>query len=198
MPPPNPDGPNADGSDPISRISRGDRTAVTPLLERYLPALTAWIGRRASPSVRSRETPEDLAQSVCRDLLERLADGRYEFRDEPSFRSWLYRAALLKVLNRHRHWNTAGRDAGHGDGVEFAPADTATPSAHLVALEELDALERSFSQLPERYREVIALSYVERLPHGEIAARLGITPGNSRVLLSRALAALARLGAELD
>ena len=72
-----------------------------------------------------------------------------------------------------------------------------TPSQDAVANEELELLEQSFARLPERYREVVGLAYVDRKSHAEIADELGISVGNSRVLLARALAALARLGVDL-
>lgn len=185
-----------DATDAISRASRGDPEAVEELLGRYLPDLEAYIGRRASARVRMRESVSDLAQSVCRELLERLADGRFRYRGEPQFRQWLYRAALLKVLGRHRFWGGAGRD-GEGALPEFA-ATADTPSQHAIAHEELARLESSFSRLPERYQEVIGLAYVDRQTHAEIAAELEITESHSRVLLARALAALGRLGVDLN
>jgi DNA-directed RNA polymerase specialized sigma24 family protein len=46
--------------------------------------------------------------------------------------------------------------------------------------------------LPEHYREVIALARIAELPHREIAAQLGKTEEATRILLYRALAALAK------
>jgi len=184
-----------DISDPISRASQGDRAAIEPLLERYLPAIEAYLGRQASARVRAKESPTDLAQSVCRELLERVAEGRFQFQDEPSFRKWLYRAALLKVLNKHRYWGAEGRaDQAPYEDTLTPGTGAGTPSEQLMAEEQLAALEQAFKRLPDHYFQIISLSYVERLPHAEIAQRMQITEGNSRVLLARALAALARLG----
>lgn len=187
--------------DALTRASEGDPAAVDELLAHYLPDVEAFIARRASARVRERESVSDLAQSVCRELLERLADGRFRFQGEARFRQWLYRAALLKVLNRHRYWGVAPR-AGQGElapepHAPVAAGAAGTPSEHAMAGEELERLAAGFAHLPDRYREVIALAHVDRLTHAEIAERLGITAGNSRVLLARALAALARLGVDL-
>ena len=57
-----------------------------------------------------------------------------------------------------------------------------------VYLEQLhDALLAALERLPERQRRIVWLRYFENLPGEEIARQLGITPGNVRVLLSRAL-----------
>ena len=51
----------------------------------------------------------------------------------------------------------------------------------------------AFAQLPEDYREVITLSRVVGLSHGQIASQLGKSEGAVRVLLHRALARLSGL-----
>ncbi len=185
-------------SDALKRVSRGDRGAVEELLGRYFPDLRDYLQRRASPRVRARESASDLAQSVCRELLEQVADGRLEFRGEERFRQWMYRAAILKVLNRHRYW-LADQRLPEGEEPafsDFGASPGGTPSEHAMAFEELERFERAFGRLPERYHEVISLAYIDRCSHKEIAKALDISEGNSRVLLARALSALARLGVE--
>jgi len=62
------------------------------------------------------------------------------------------------------------------------PAGEAVPD-RLAAAEYLD-------RLPTVHREVLQLRLYEKLDHDEIATRLGISPGNARVRLSRALKAV--------
>jgi RNA polymerase sigma factor (sigma-70 family) len=151
--------------------------------------------------VRAKESASDLAQSVCREVLENLKSGRLIYRTEPEFKQWLYRAAVMKMMNRKRFYTAERRDAG-AEGVALdasnalepaARSDVATPSHAAALREELAQFETAFAKLPENYREVIALHHVEQLSHAEIAARLGVSEANSRMLLSRALAKLARL-----
>ena len=187
----------------VEGASRGDRPAVEALLGRFLPDLQAYVRRHAGGPVAARESSADLVQSICRELLERLEDRRFEYRGEAEFRKWLYSAALMKISNRARYWRAEQRDAGRdrapaadssgsGSGERFETRTT--PSRHAELAEELDRLRGALERLPDRYREVISLSQVDGLSHAEIAARLGISESNSRVLLSRALARLATLG----
>lgn len=187
----------------VAAASQGDAAAIEALLERYLPDLESYLARRAGRRVLRREAPEDLAQSVCREALERLRHGRFEFRGEPAFREWLYRAALMKLMNRNRHWNAERRaveleaalplvpgEASEAPGLD--PAVSATPSRAAEWQEELERFELAYVELPERQREVLRLFHVEGLSHADIAGQLAISEANSRMLLSRALARIGR------
>lgn len=185
----------------VEGVTRGDRGAVDALLARFLPDLQAYVRRHAGGPVAARESSADLVQSVCRELLERLEDRRFQYRGEAEFRKWMYGAALMKISNRARFWRAEKRDAGRerppaADSTsppEPFEAET-TPSVHAQLNEELDRLRGALEQLPERHREILTLAQVDGLSHAAIAERLGITESHSRVLLSRALARLATLG----
>jgi len=183
----------------VSKASRGDAAAVESLLARYLPDLVVYVDRHAARLVRERELKQDLAQSVCREVLEKLRDGRLAFRGEPEFRQWLYRAAVLKLADRARFWGAERRDAGREQPLPSAsgagaPGPATTPSQIAIHHEELARFEAAVASLPERSREVLALRLVEGLSHREMAERLGTSEANSRMLLSRALAQLAQRG----
>ena len=100
--------------------------------------------------------------------------------DDPA--AWVRRAVITRSRSR---WRRLGREvraltrlAGRGQQTEeTALVDPAFWSA--------------VSALPSRQREVVALYYVDDLPVGEIAARLGCAEGTVKVHLSRARAALA-------
>lgn len=184
----------------VDRASQGEARAVDELLERYLPDLERYVARHASPLVRAQESAGDVALSVCREVLEALRGGRFEYRGEAPFRQWLYRAAVMKLATRHRHWRALRRDPERGaapapDSHASAARDERTPSLDAIANEELARFQAAFAQLPERHQQVILLHHVEALGHAEIGARLGISEANSRMLLSRALGRLARLAA---
>jgi len=63
----------------FTAASQGDAGAVEELLVRYLPELEVYCARHAGELVRAREAAADLAQSTCREVLERLADGRFRY-----------------------------------------------------------------------------------------------------------------------
>lgn len=184
----------------VEGASRGDAAAVDELFAAFLPGLEHHVRRRLSARVAGKESASDLVQSVCRECLERLADGRFEYRGEGPFREWLYRAATMKIMNRHRHW-VAGKRAGSVAPEEDEVPDgaaSATPSGDAERREELDRLERALVRLPDNYREILDLVHAQGLSHREAGERLGITEAHSRVLFSRALARLCRLAGPGD
>jgi RNA polymerase sigma-70 factor (ECF subfamily) len=172
----------------------GDDAAVEELLARYLPDLERYVAHNAGGFVLAHESRSDLVQSVCREVIVRLRDGRFSYRGEARFRQWLYRAAVMKMMNRHRFYRAARRDAGQvtppADSPDV-PAPGATPSEEAGLREDLDRFARAFARLPDNYRTIIQLHHADGRPHAEIARELGITEAHSRVLLSRALAKLA-------
>lgn len=157
------------------------------MVERYLR-------RRAGGGVLAHESAADLAQSVCREALERLRRGDLEYRGEAQLRQWLFGAADLKVRNRRRYY---GADKRHGGDGEL-PEDTLcardpSPSSESVRSEDQRAFERALSELDERQREAIRLFHLEARGHAEVALALGVSEENSRVIVARALARLARI-----
>lgn len=185
----------------IEGASRRDPQAIEQLLQRYLPGLRAFIRLRSGPLVRARESADDLAQSVCREVLQHL--DRFQHGSEAGFKHWLYTTALRRIQNKHDYWKAAKRDAARdvpleggseGDGALLGCYGTfATPSRQAIAQEELARIEAAFDRLTEEDREVITLARVVGLSHREIAERTGRTPGAARVHLHRALVRLADL-----
>lgn len=170
---------------------------VEELLAAHLPGLRGFLRRRAPDLVLERESTEDLAQSVCRDVLEHLDDGRLELRGDAEFKQWLYEAALWKLRARTRHLRAQRRDPAReatapSPSAPGHPAVSETPS-RLVATEEgRRAVRSAIERLGGRDAQVLTLAVLEERPHREVAAALEVTEAHSRMILSRALARLAR------
>lgn len=194
---------DAQADDRLSRASRGEQAAIESLLAEQAPAIERYMLRHAGALLRERESASDLAQSVCREVLARLREGRIRFQGEAEFRQWLYRAAVLKLMSRRRYWQAERRDARRpapwslldpNDSGSTEPfVDPATPSADAALLEEVERFARALARLSRDDGEVITLYHLEGLSHEEIADRKRITPAHSRVLLARALARLGKL-----
>jgi len=168
------------------------------LLEEHLPGLRGFLRQHMGRQLLAHESSADLVQSVCREVLERLAAERIEYRGDAEFRQWLYNAAMFKIRNRLKYWGAARRDPR-----QEAPLD-ATQSAALfqslwtpsqaVSMEEgLARFQAALARLPAEQQQVIVLAKLEGLSHRAIGERLGVTESHSRVLLTRGLARLARL-----
>jgi RNA polymerase sigma-70 factor (ECF subfamily) len=105
-----------------------------------------------------------------------------------TFRVWLFRIARNVVANerrRDRRRPVSPLDAAGELSAPDAAADTA------VAREAISAAWQAVERLPEDRRRAIILRFVDEMSTAEIAAILGRSEGAVRVLLHRALRAVA-------
>lgn len=187
----------------VTRAIGRDRAAIEQLLAAHLPGLRGWLRLRMGASLRARETPEDLVQSVAREVLQDLST--FEWRGEAAFRHWLYVQAQRKLVDKARFVQAERRDPQRersladesGDGLGAAFVSLATPSGEIVGREELERIERVFAELPEDYREAIALQRLCGMDYPEIAARMQRSEGAARNLVHRGLSRFALRLAEL-
>jgi RNA polymerase sigma-70 factor (ECF subfamily) len=183
----------------IDAAGRGEVAALDELVAAAAPRLHAYLRLQMGAVLRAREGSMDLVQSVCREVLSDLRQG-FEYRGEAPFHAWLFKVALNKVRDRCRHHAALRRDARRAEALDEATvaayASLLTPSRVAIGREEVARLEEAFDGLPEDYREVITMARILRMPHEEIAARLGRSNGATRMLLGRALALLGERRAE--
>lgn len=174
----------------VDRLRAGDESAFVEVVRRYQPRLL----RLAQATVGSRA----VAEEVCQDTWLAVVRGVDRFEGRSSFKTWLFRV----MLNRARTSASREQRAGHSDSdaVERFDADGewAEPPApwsdrvddRIVAERFALRVHDLLPVLPEQQRQVVVLRDVEGLEPAEVAALLGITDGNQRVLLHRGRAKL--------
>ena len=159
----------------IRRFLDGDERAFRLLYRRHAPRLRMLVLRL----VRYQDADAD---DVLQDAWLAACRALRDFRGDARFDSWLSTIALRIARRR------MGRlfyDADSTDDMDLA-VDTGD-RAPLDA--SIDA-ERALRLLPDRSRIVFTLHHMEGFSHDEIARELGIAPGTSRAIVSRALAQL--------
>ena len=181
-----------DQPEPLPRIGA---PAVEQLLIAQLPALTVFLRHCASARLQAHEAIEDLAQSVCREVLQDQA--KLEFVCEEKFRSYLFLQAVRKVMDRGRFHQMARRDVRRVQSLPLATRSDAecgiysslvTGSQVASAREQLARVEQCLHLLPDAQREAILLSRVAGLSYAEIALQKGIAESSVRGLVARGLA----------
>ncbi len=150
-------------------------------------AAEAEICRRLGPRVRlyglkhlrSEAAAADLMQDVLVMVLEKLRAGNV--RDPEQVASFVLGTARQMVIDARRGVRRRGRIL-EAFPVDFAPADQEPP-------EPLDTkrLGRCLSALPERERTVLVLTFYDDRSAEAVAAELGLSAGNVRVIRHRAL-----------
>ncbi|MFY9341298.1 MAG: RNA polymerase sigma factor [Planctomycetota bacterium] len=184
----------------VTRAQGRDAAAIEALLVRHLPGLQGWLRLRMGALLRARETPEDLVQSVAREVLADLPG--FEWRGEAAFRHWLYVKAQRKLVDKARFVAAECRSPAHerpadaaSDGVLAGLTGGATPSRDVQSREEVARIERAFAELPADYQEAISLQRLCGMDYAEIAVRMQRSEGAARNLVHRGLSRLAlRLG----
>lgn len=98
--------------------------------------------------------------------------------------TWLYLITNSRIKNYYRD-HVISEDY---DEIAETLQDMGIDLDRGIYLEQLrEKLLHAISRLPERQQMIVKMRYFENRSGEEIAQRLGITPGNVRVLLSRAI-----------
>jgi len=178
-------------SDDLTALKAGDSDAWRVVLVRYGPSLLAYATRLLGDRASGEEITQDSLVNIYR-TIDRF-DGRC------SLKSWLYRAvhnrAIDEIRRRKRYvdvgdqgledyFNAAGRwrhDCPGWDGLAAKQLDDKRL---------LGKVREQMDCLPHAHREVLFLKEVEGLDSAEICAALEISPGNLRIRIHRARAAL--------
>ena len=166
------------GDTVVLRALAGDRAAEREVCGRLLPAVRAFAARRLRPS-----SVDDFSHDVLVLLVEALREGKIE---EPS-RVAAFALGICRNLARERARTDDRRRelmARHGLHEEDL---TVWESQLLVRREHL---EDCYSQLTERARRVIRLTFCGDEADGDIAHALSVTAANVRIIRHRSLAVL--------
>ena len=137
---------------------------------------------------------EDLTAQVFVRAVEQLDTER-----EPGqIAAWLYRVAQNATADYWRAFYRLPVIGADHVAPGWEPVDEgARPSAEPDDRASV-RVQGLLSRLPDQYRRVLELRFLERLTVAETADKMGITNGNARVLQYRALRRAALLGDPTD
>lgn len=163
----------------VRRAIAGQPAAFGQLHHRYAGLVRAELRRRG---VRSADV-DDLAQEV----FTRAWLGLHRLRDRERFGPWVRRIAQNAVIDHHRHTGCRPgllAEAFDADRSPSGPEWCPHRSAELRAF--VESVRTGMAGLASRDELVLTMAVDGRSSPDEIAAELGTTPGNARVLLHRA------------
>jgi RNA polymerase sigma-70 factor (ECF subfamily) len=163
-------------------------------IEGVLPSEWQRLIRLCAHFTGDRDAAEDLAQET---LIEawRHQDRLHDWRGYSSWLSAIARNLSLRWIRQR------GREQAHlvmsstaasepSARVEELPADQHDFIVDLERAELADLLDRALALLPAESRRVLVGKYIDELPLGEIAEKLGISTGTVAVRLHRGRLAL--------
>lgn len=158
----------------VRRAAEGARAAFAELVRRHQGKVRGLLLRLCG----DRTLADDLAQEV----FLRAYRGLCGFEGRSSFSTWLYRISYNAYLNhstRTRKWSAL--PSGY-DTATAAPDDAHSPPRSDLRRD----LDLAVATLPERYRGVVVLYYLQDLSYPEIAEILDVPLGTVKTHLHRA------------
>jgi len=172
-------------NDDATAAVRGDRAALSRVLEAITPIVVRYCRARVGASHRGYASADDVVQEVCLAVITALP--RYRDQGRP-FLAFVYGIASHKVADAHR---SVARN--RAEPVAEVP-DTATasdgPEQRALDSEASSRMAALLDTLPERQREILVLRLVVGMTAEETAAAVGGTAGAVRVAQHRGLARL--------
>ncbi|MFH2000993.1 MAG: sigma-70 family RNA polymerase sigma factor [Planctomycetota bacterium] len=159
------------------RFAQGDDSAFELLVERHEKEMMNFFYRLTGEPY--------LAEDLTQDLFLKVFRYRKSYRPQSTFRYFLFQIARNMWIDLYRKRKVRPRELSleaptqrNGSSVDFDAAHPdCKPQDGLIRNEQIEALNRAVAQLPEKQREVVALSFEGKLKYAEIAEILGVPEG---------------------
>lgn len=176
---------NENGSDSptdeevMRNLANGEMTQLGVIYKKYDSMVKSALNRCA-PEMSAAQI-EELSQEV----FITVSDKARTYREQSSFRAWLYSIATRKaqVWRRNTWLRRKLLNKHHGQSIGMA---LRTDSSSLKQIELRESISKAMSLLPQGQRDVLVLHAVEGFNSEEISQILDIKPKTVRTRLHRA------------
>ncbi len=171
----------------MSAFQRGDDAAFEVLYARYQRPIYQYIYRRMANGPRA----EELAQEVFMGLIR----SRGTWREEASFKTYLYRIAFNQCASEARRADfRANEPLEHPDGTtRDVESDGPGPESEATRRQEAMLVASALEQIDAEQREAIVLREYHGLSYEEIAEVLDVAIGTVKSRIFRGKLELKRL-----
>lgn len=160
------------------RVLHGDPRAFDDLFDRFARPLLGYL----AGMVGSRAAAEDLLQEA----MIRVYQNIHSYREQGTFRAWIYRIATNLALTHLRRLRHAG-PARQAESERITASTGPDALTLLERLQETEIVRRGLAELPEEQRAALLLRLRGEMGIGAIARVLGIPPGTVKSRLHYAV-----------
>jgi RNA polymerase sigma-70 factor (ECF subfamily) len=161
----------------VERFRRGDDSAFDRIVERHSAEIAALADRLLA-------WPQDV-DDIVQEVFIAAFVGLKKFRGDSRLRTWLFTITINKCRSHRQRWRSRRRRMGMV-GAEADPRCDGDAARAALADESCAEVRRAVGALPQKYREVVVLRYLEGLGTDEICDLLAITANAMQVRLNRA------------
>ncbi|KQU19386.1 RNA polymerase subunit sigma [Bacillus sp. Leaf13] len=172
----------------INQVLKGDHNAFGEIVELYKDKVFQICFRMLG----NRQEAEDLAQEA---FVRAFVNIR-SFNVQMKFSTWLYRIATNLCIDRLRKKKPdyyLDAEVSGTEGLNMysqIASDMAKPEDEVESLELQETIQVEIMKLPEKYRSVIVLKYIEELSLKEISEILDLPVGTVKTRIHRGREAL--------
>lgn len=163
----------------ISQCQKGDTKAQMTLYKKYSRAMYQVSRNIIKDDMRAEEAMQDGFLSA----FEKLD----EFKAEVTFGAWLKKIVVNKSLDYLK------KDKLYDKTESADHLKLVDDEIEVDLSEKIEAVKKAMNELPENYRIILSLYYLEGYDHEEISEILEMSYANSRTMLTRAKSKLATL-----
>ncbi|WP_338471376.1 RNA polymerase sigma factor SigW [Niallia sp. XMNu-256] len=172
----------------IKQVLKGDQNAFGEIVEMYKDKVYQISYRMLG----NRHEAEDIAQEAFLRAYVNIQSYNTEYK----FSTWLYRITTNLCIDRIRKKKPSYYLDAEVSGTEGLnmysqiPSTTRLPEDDVESLELQDTIQKEIMKLPEKYRSVIVLKYIEELSLKEISEILDMPLGTVKTRIHRGREAL--------
>jgi RNA polymerase sigma-70 factor (ECF subfamily) len=151
--------------------------------QKYYPRVFAYIYARVG-NVQQ-------AEDIVSDVFERAYLKLDSLRDRDALTTWLFtiaRNAIVSYIRKHSRETIVDHDVMS----DLSPA-TASVESEVMHREDLAGVARAVRTFPQREQDIIALKFDAELSNAQIAAIMGLSEPNVRVIIFRSLRKLKKI-----
>ena len=163
----------------LFRVKNGDRNAFGQIYDYYIKSIYRFIYFK----VPTPEDAEDLASQTFIKALEYITETKKEIK---SLQALLYQIARNLVIDMYRQKSSAAVPLDE-ELKEVIPDKEMGPKEKVEIISDIKNVEGALRKVPDTYREVIVLRYIEQFSNKEIAKILDRSEGAVRVIIHRGL-----------
>ena len=172
----------------IKQVLKGDQNAYADIVNLYQHKLYQICYRMLG----NKQEAEDIAQEA----FVRAYINLHSYDQKRKFSTWLYRIATNLCIDRIRKKKPdyyLDAEVAGTDGLDMysqIAADEKLPEDVVAQMELQDRIQYEISRLPDKYRSVIVLKYIEELSLQEISDILDMPLGTVKTRIHRGREAL--------
>lgn len=182
----------------ITRAKEDDAAALNELFARHYQLMVETARRRLGARLKSKEEPDDLAQTTFREATRDFHN--YAYRGEGSLQRWLLQILQNKIRDRAEFYSAGKRDLSKERSMDVTPTSGGEmrspfelPSPDLTITtqvargENYDKLHQALAELSSDHRTAITLAFFQGLTLREAGRQMGGRSEDAvRMLLRRA------------